>query len=42
LAGEIPWGIWQRHETGDDAKVVEADQGKYMGLIRMVGRTKER
>lgn len=35
------WDIWKRHETGDDAKVVEADQGEYMGQIRMVGRTRE-
>ncbi len=35
------WEIWRRHETGDDAKVVEADKGQYMGLIRMVGRRRQ-
>jgi len=35
------WEVWRRHERGQDAEVVEADQGRYMGLIRMVGRTKE-
>ena len=35
------WEVWRRHEKeGTDAQVVEADQGRYMGLMRMVGRTK--
>lgn len=36
------WEVWKRHERGSDAEVVEADQGQYMGLIRMVGRTKSK
>ena len=34
------WEVWRRHERGEDAKVVEADRGRYMGIIRMVGRKK--
>jgi ubiquinone/menaquinone biosynthesis C-methylase UbiE len=32
---------YARGEKGSDAKVIEADQGRHMGFIRMVGRTKE-
>ncbi len=32
------WEVWRRHEKGQDAQVVAADQGKYMSFIRMVGR----
>jgi SAM-dependent methyltransferase len=35
------WELWRRHEKGEDARVVEDDRGKYMGMIRMVGRTRE-
>ena len=35
------WEVWRRHEKGKDAEVVEADRGRYMGFIRMVGRTRE-
>ncbi|MDD9942733.1 MAG: methyltransferase domain-containing protein [Myxococcales bacterium] len=36
-AGEL----WQRtEEGGDEAHVVAADKGRYMGMIRLVGRTR--
>lgn len=31
--------VWRRHEKGKDLEVVKADQGRYMGFMRMVGRT---
>jgi hypothetical protein len=34
--------LWRRHEKGADADVVAADRGQYMGMIRTVGRTKDR
>lgn len=36
------WELWRRHERGDDARVVEADRGVYMGMIRSVCRKRER
>ena len=34
------WEVWRRHETeGIDAQVVAEDQGRYMGIMRMVART---
>ena len=36
---EEAFELWRRHERGEDAKVVAADQGRYMGFMRMVGRT---
>ena len=31
--------VWRRHEKGKDLEVVQADQGRYMSFMRMVGRT---
>ena len=31
--------VWRRHEKGKDLEVVQADQGRYMGFMRVVGRT---
>lgn len=36
------WELWRRHGTGDDADVIAADRGEYMGMIRGVARTRER
>jgi SAM-dependent methyltransferase len=31
--------VWRCHEKGKDLEVVQADQGRYMSFMRMVGRT---
>ena len=36
------WELWRRHGSGDDADVIAADRGAYMGMIRSVARTRER
>lgn len=35
------WELGRRHETGQDAEVVAADRGAYVGMIRTVARTRD-
>jgi ubiquinone/menaquinone biosynthesis C-methylase UbiE len=38
----LAFELWRCQERGEDAKVVAADQGRYMGFMRLVGRTGKR